>query len=464
MSTIFLLLLAFSASLLVLCQGHEEDRQKLGRKCGFAHFRNKSFSISNQEQTGLTEATLLQQSLDETTFEPLRIYFDLSNVEAHKDKKLVEYLKKKYFPACGNYFRKVLKVFPVKENLLLDGNECETQNELLVKSGITGYDLVIVVRLEDKPNEEYLAAAAHCQLDSRYHNRPVAGVMVLNTAYLKPNHKEDWLSHFTTCIHELNHVLGFNPDLFPYFIDRNGQVLGSDNVVRQANYGKISHPVENSSDGTFLGGKNLDLLVMEPIKRAARNYFGCPTLEGFALEANDTNPTVPRGHFNPNWILNELMAPRDQDGTVISVFTFAFLEGTGWYFPDYTYAEQATHGYNLGCSFLSESCQMSHVKHPANGKTSSNSTLFYEFCESLGASGCFIDYNYKGNCVVDPAAAPCNYIIRDGTGACFDTSTPADLNRGEQPSLTSKCILGTLHKTSDQDSFTGRCYKTECIR
>src|SRR5689334_22846686 len=61
----------------------------------------------------------------------------------------------------------------------------------------------------------------------------------------------------------------------------------------------------------------------------------------------------------------------------ITEFSLAFLEGTGWYQPDYTMVEPFTWGKNKGCAFLDTQCL-----------TSGNRAAFPEFCDVSMQKGC----------------------------------------------------------------------------
>eukprot|EP01017_Pseudomicrothorax_dubius_P027254 TRINITY_DN3114_c0_g2_i4.p1 TRINITY_DN3114_c0_g2~~TRINITY_DN3114_c0_g2_i4.p1 ORF type:complete len:552 (+),score=100.88 TRINITY_DN3114_c0_g2_i4:28-1683(+) len=358
-------------------------------------------------------------------------------------RQVLNYVKTKYTTSCGNYFKQSIKVFPAKGPIVVDGVECETNNPKLINQGVDGADLVIVVKFESNPGEDYVAAATFCQIDSRYNNRPTAGVMVINTAHLRPFNEEDWTSHFTTCVHELTHVMAMNPALFDYYVSKDGKRLGWNNVVKKGVY----------------GGVRLDLLAVEPLVSRARKYFNCPSIEGFALEGNNTNPSVPDGHFNPNWLLNEIMAPRDNDEVVVSEFFFALYEATGWYLPVYKYAELSTFGRKLGCGYLKDGCIHAHDEN-LNSKPPAN-PFYYEFCPNEEDSGCTATYDYKGVCISDPSSNPCLYYLADKSRPCYK-GNENDPSRGEVSSPESKCILGTIHKTSSNDNFSGRCYKVQC--
>jgi hypothetical protein len=337
----------------------------------------------------------------------------------------------------------------------LNGKDCETANKTLITTGIQGYDLVIVVKFEYKPLEDFLAAATYCQLDAKLKNRPNAGVLTINTGFLKAWDQEQWFSHLTTCIHELTHVLALHPDLFRYYVDKTGQVYGEDRILKQMN----------------TSGYPVDILSVEPLISIAKKYYNCSNITGIALEGNHTKPAAARGHFNPTWALNELMAPRDNEGTVISEFTFGLFEATGWYQPDYRYVEHMTYGRNFGCSFLNETCgnvntsSMQKLRADLLNQTLKTDTgiqrKVYEYCSQEDEIGCFPDYNFKGICQNDSSSVPCRYYNKQKLIACHDPNITGNPEHGEIYSRMSKCILATIDRNGSS-SYSGRCYKTRC--
>ena len=91
-------------------------------------------------------------------------------------------------------------------------------------------------------------------------------------------------------------------------------------------------------------------------------------------------------------MLNEKISP---DGSFIylnSLFinrlTFALLEDTGWYQPNYEYAQEITWGRGMGCDFAKKSCMelMENSDH--------------HFCKDLMSSG-----SSKTTCTFDSGNA-----------------------------------------------------------
>jgi len=108
------------------------------------------------------------------------------------------------------------------------------------------------------------------------------------------------------------------------------------------------------------------------VRREARAFFACDTLEGMELENQDTGSCgIVASHWEQRVFNGELLAPYGNAMTprYISRVTLALFEDSGWYRPNYTMAGQfqlvgdpmpliqGLHwGYGQGCGFALEKC------------------------------------------------------------------------------------------------------------
>jgi leishmanolysin-like peptidase len=98
---------------------------------------------------------------------------------------------------------------------------------------------------------------------------------------------------------------------------------------------------------------------------------------------------------------NEAMTGTFTQNPVFSKITFALLEDTGWYMPDYSLAQQLEWGRGLGCAFAKGSCG-----EWINDKQSRPGDTIYPFCERLKNRT-----PLKLKCTVDRfAVAICNLV------------------------------------------------------
>ena len=165
---------------------------------------------------------------------------------------------------------------------------------------------------------------------------------------------------------------------------------------------------------------------------------------------------------------------------VISEFTLALLEGTGWYQPDYTMAENFRWGQGKGCNFLNKICVNS-----ANFAASATP----EFCNLLESEGCSFTGRSVGVCGTTEASVPYssvpsgfNYwknktkVLDSFADNCpyyvpypnLDCEQPGDKEYAILPSaetygVGSRCLSGTLSPTSLARRTTGYCFAMTVI-
>jgi len=167
---------------------------------------------------------------------------------------------------------------------------------------------------------------------------------------------------------------------------------------------------------------------------------------------NDGGSGTSGSHFERKIFLYETMCSGGIYSRRVSEFSLAFLEGSGWYVPDYDYAEPYYFGRGQGCGFLTG--------------PSSSATKYSEFCKGnsrgcspQGNSGgfCYNDAKTNGFRYVNPSK---NYHCENGNGDNYARLPSAEVyGRG----LGSKCFTGTLSKTSSSSSTTSYCFKYNCI-
>ena len=93
-----------------------------------------------------------------------------------------------------------------------------------------------------------------------------------------------------------------------------------------------------------------------------------------AIMENDGGTGTAGSHFERRYFLYEVMTSGVINSYRISNFSFNVLEASGWYMPNYTYAEPFYFGQGEGCNFINENC------------TAANND-FSEFC-SVASRGC----------------------------------------------------------------------------
>jgi len=251
------------------------------------------------------------------------------------------------------------------------GRKCSKQDE--GGPGVSGVDFVLYVSSSTTSQcleavgggAETVAYAAHCQQESKL-DRPVAGHTNICPDAISDREREI-RSLESTLKHELLHALGFSSSLFAFFRDENGnprtQRLEDGkpdiNLALQVRQWSPKTIINVSRDWKVRKGlklKETHLMVTPRVVQEVRSHFGCPTLEGAELEDQGGDGTALT-HWEKRIFQNEAMTGTvNTAAPVYTSMTFALLEDSGWYFPDYSRAQNLSWGKDAGCEFATKSC------------------------------------------------------------------------------------------------------------
>ncbi len=164
------------------------------------------------------------------------------------------------------------------------------------------------------------------------------------------------------------------------------------------------------------------------------------------------------------------MTADDVGSLVVSEFTLALLEGSGWYQVNYSMTEPLTWGKGQGCSFLESKCSVD------------KKAAFPEFCSPLLSEGCqwgsrfkgfcgaavgstLAAYDYWGNSTIsfDPYSNNCPYYTSYSQSDCEDSSLISSPFAEEKFGQGSKCFQSTL---ASENYFLGpiQSTTTNCFR
>ena len=364
----------------------------------------------------------------------IRIHLDYTNVE---DGSFKDYLRVHLMPAAVDYLQGALRVKrPLKEAMQFPANYkfCGTPSTPeLYTNGIKS-DYTLIVTTCSLKNTSFAAETFTCYRAPS--GRPVVGKMNFNL----DNMPHQQLSSVTQernivlVLHEIIHALGFSVPSFLNFRDEFG------------------NPRKNHWRTLDSDGPERKILDVEPLTQRLRDHFQCPSIPG-ALMEDDGGSGTKNHHFERRIFLYEIMTSGIMNGMRISEFTLAILEGSGWYIPDYNFAEPFYFGKGKGCDFY-------------YGFNIQNSTYGYGYCSSLSTRGCSPTGRAGGKCFND-ATSGGHYYHRPHND--FDCENPnAEINarlKGMElfgKGKNSKCFGGTLekeYKTGEQTSF---CFQYDC--
>jgi len=319
-----------------------EEQNKI-YKCGVDHSKIKPPFFGNEIPYNYSSPLYRRRlkDLGSDGFKKFNIYLDFENLK----EEMKIYNLQKYQDTILNSMKKaantlmsLLRVKPSLNDYWISdsnltrfninhwekekfGNEAHSKNISLHSLGI---DLVIFSRFEYF--EATIATAAAIYID-RSNYQPYCGEVNINynIDYSKKG-IEEYLT--SVLIHEITHILGFSSYFFNYF---------NFSFTRMDKYG-IQRFYLNSSK----------------VIKVAKQYFNCSDIDGVELE-NDEGTT--NSHWESRILLGEYMCGYIRiEEEVISEFTLAYLEDTGYYKANYYTGGLMRYGKNKGCSFLKDKC------------------------------------------------------------------------------------------------------------
>ena len=345
-------------------------------------------------------------------------------------------------------------------------------------------DLLIFSRFMNQ-NDEKKYINADILAKSYYvrslNGQPIIGGVVLNKTLLS-NSKNlfEYLKYFF--LHSFTHILGFDEYIIKNYLNDKIQI-----------YTKIDKD-----------GITRKYLKSTKVIATAKKYYNCNDIDGVELE--DSTESL---HWESRILLGEYMCQIGYElDQVVSEFTLALLEDTGYYIANYYTGGQMQFGKNKGCEFIKNKCVnnheinpkfenefFDHVLSPNNRDPSCSSGR-----QSRGYFGLWIRYNvpkyyqyfnlsyvggyyYADFCPVSDDfyydtidkyfVGRCDIGTEDyGTGIYYSgnknyTSKELEKVTGETYSMTSFCYLSSLLENGEinkpySNVTRAICYKTFC--
>ncbi|BAT82728.1 hypothetical protein LR48_Vigan01g333400 [Vigna angularis] len=360
----------------------------------------------------------------------------------------------------ADWFRRVLSVEPVKGNLRLSGYSACGQDggvqlpHAYVEEGVSDADLVLLVTTRPTTGNT-LAWAVACERDQW--GRAIAGHVNVAPRHLTAE-AETLLS--ATLIHEVMHVLGFDPHAFTHFRDERKRRL--DKVTEQVMDEKI--------------GRMVTRVVLPRVVMHSRHHYAAFSGNFTGLELEDGGGRGTSGsHWEKRLLMNEIMTGSVDTRSVVSKMTLALLEDSGWYKANYSMADQLDWGRNQGTEFVTSPCNLWKGAYHCNTTQFSGCTYNREaegYCPILTYSGdlpqwarYFPQANKGGQ---SSLADYCTYFVAYSDGSCTDTSSARapDSMLGEIRGSNSRCMASSLVRTGFvRGSLTqgNGCYQHRCI-
>ncbi|ELR15262.1 leishmanolysin, putative [Acanthamoeba castellanii str. Neff] len=325
-----------------------------------------SSSTHFKRQSALPTILLQANTTTDDGYRPIRIRADYSNIDIDTD--LEGYISKVLMPAALKWISSALAVVPVQGNLTLQ-RQCirfytspfrcieyapptcgslATIPSAHFDAGVPNADFIVYVTNQPSVGEE-IANGGTCQFDQN--GRPVAGGVNFSPQNFgkAQNGTEDFRYQVNAVVHELFHALGFSSSLFGQWRNSQGEPYDS-----------------------------------------AREFFGCPNLNGVELEDQGGQGTAG-SHWEKRILNQDFMTGVGVYGDYAakSAVTLAAMEDSGWYRANYSAAETLYWGAGAGCEFTTEAC----LSLP--GPTTPFSSYF---CTDTSRLSCTPGRLARGNC------------------------------------------------------------------
>ncbi|URE23692.1 metalloendopeptidase metallopeptidase zinc ion binding protein [Musa troglodytarum] len=362
----------------------------------------------------------------------------------------------------AEWFRRALAVEPVKGNLRLSGYSACGQDggvqlpHEYIEDGVADSDLVLLVTTRPTTGNT-LAWAVACERDQW--GRAIAGHVNVAPRHLTAE-AETLLS--ATLIHEVMHVLGFDPHAFAHFRDE-----------RKRRRSQVTVQVMDEKLGRMVTRIVLPRVVMR-----ARYHYGAFSENFTGLELEDGGGRGTSGsHWEKRLLMNEIMTGSVDTRSVVSKMTLALLEDSGWYQANYSMADRLDWGWNQGIEFVTSPCN--HWKGAYHCNTTQLSGCTYNreaegsnLSHGMPKVALFSYYSSLSDCNLNGGQSSladyCTYFVAYSDGSCTDTNSARAPDRalGEVRGSNSRCMASSLVRTGFvRGSMTqgNGCYQHRCM-
>ncbi|KAJ6813620.1 uncharacterized protein M6B38_142360 [Iris pallida] len=360
----------------------------------------------------------------------------------------------------ADWFKRALAVEPVKGNLRLSGYSACGQDggvqlpHEYIEDGVAEADLVLLVTTRPTTGNT-LAWAVACERDQW--GRAIAGHVNVAPRHLTAE-AETLLS--ATLIHEVMHVLGFDPHAFAHFRDE-----------RKRRRSQVTMQVMDEKLGRMVTRVVLPRVVMH-----SRYHYGAFSENFTGLELEDGGGRGTSGsHWEKRLLMNEIMTGSVDTRSVVSKMTLALLEDSGWYQANYSMADRLDWGRNQGTEFVTSPCNLWKGAYHCNTTQLSGCTYNREaegYCPIVSYSGdlpqwarYFPQANKGGQ---SSLADYCTYFVAYSDGSCTDINSARSPDKmlGEVRGSSSRCMASSLVRIGFvRGSMTqgNGCYQHRCL-
>jgi proprotein convertase subtilisin/kexin type 5 len=349
------------------------------------------------------------------------------------------YIKDELLPPVISLLQSALMIkYPLTSPLKITQTKvCSLDTPAILNVTGANADFFIFFTATTDTSSSWVASASNCLVTSGI-KRPLVAKVLLNTYAIKPvteaSNPRGHEYNMYVLMHEIFHALGFSVNFWYNYVD------------------DLGNPLKNHVKKVLLSGTNRTVLDFPVLTQRLRNFYGCPTLEGAFME-DDGGSGTASSHWERKFFPFDLLSSGAIHGRRITEFTLAFLEGTGWYAANYSYAEPFHFGQGQGCDFIYRTCD------------AKNTGGFEEFCVGTGRE-CTEIGRGGGFCKTDECSDGCRFVVPQSEYDCENPDgvyySPYASKQVYGRGLGSKCFSGNLSTTAAAVSQKTYCFKYNC--
>ena len=352
---------------------------------------------------------------------PFKVEFEVMN-----EKKLVYhklYVKTVIMPKIKEYLSTLLRAKVPGEIGPFSKKTCKdfmVYPDKYLKQGVEA-DMMIFIELFTEKSS--LSGSAVACSENEYTRPNICYIKINSTMFsVEPKNLE---KNYYIVLHEIIHCLGFSHIQYDRFLNQ---------------------PVIEYHDKkfTFFKKKNVVKFVFPEIVSLAQQHFGSDEIDGVWLESSGDGGT--RGsHFEKIHFGNEIMNPKPTGSMVVSLFTLAVLQRTGWYDINMAKAERFVWGKGHGSAFFeNETC----------------SNLYPEYCPNVTVYNCSRDFQSKTYCMRSNTTDLCSLNENFSDLRCTSNDIPFfKTEKHEETGKYSRCFK--TYSMSNID--TSACFRSKCV-
>lgn len=386
---------------------------------------------------------------------PLKVwgYFDEIFHDIFRD-----YISSRLAPAAYSWIEATMSVkYPIDKIQRTSETFCTSdgyglQTPLSLSSGLSSdYQFVHAILDFDDEDSTIIGTTITCTSDNNARkSRPIIARTRFNRYHLVIHGDQNtivWERNLNIFLREILHSMGFSFSSYELGFYENGTLLPQ----------------------TYQSGKNFDgtlgrtLIILSPVLRDyLRLHFKCDNITGAMMENDDRGY---RSNFEKRLFGPELMTNGEEPGKRISMFTLKFLEGTGWYSIDYSFAEPNNWGKNAGCNFYNSATQKSALM-----TEQAKNEGYGEFCSAPQRLACSSTGSGGGTCMETNAVPGYSFVHLEENRMCQSPDSEyisPSLREKELQSFglgsRSTCFLGDLRALDNRKNRTTTyCFVSTC--